>query len=140
MTYATRQTMEDRFGAPELARIAGDLTLTPPDPDRTVPALADAAAEIDAALAERYPLPLPTHTTYPALVVIQCDLARERLYDDGDIESVMQGARRSRMLLMRLARGEDRLVDGTGAIVAARTHARVDGASARLTRKQLRDA
>ena len=52
MTYATRADMEARFGAEEALDLAGM------GAGRIEAALADAAAEIDAALAAAYRLPL----------------------------------------------------------------------------------
>lgn len=119
MTYATRQDMEARFRAIEISNLDEDDT-------RVGPALADAAAEIDSALAERYSLPLPVGT-YPVLVGLQCDLARERLYDDGDIDAVKMAGQRARKQLKRLRDGDDRLIDAAGAAVPTRVRVRRAG-------------
>ena len=60
MTYATRADMEARFGAEEALDLAGMQA------GRIEAALADAAAEIDAALAAAYRLPLSGASTTSA--------------------------------------------------------------------------
>lgn len=113
MRYATRADLEARFGAEEIANLLDD------GPDRTVQALADAASEIDGALVERYALPLPAEAAYPSLRDIACDLARERLYDDEEIEAVMRGAKRARSRLERIRTGSERLYDADFNLIPA---------------------
>ena len=107
MTYATRADMEARFGAEEALDLAGM------EAGRIDSALADAAAEIDAALAVAYRLPL-TGTSWPRLVGIACDLARRALYDDVSAAEVTARAERAQAALVRLASGEEALLDGAG--------------------------
>ena len=107
MTYATRADMEARFGAEEALDLAGMQA------GRIESALADAAAEIDAALASAYRLPL-AGGSWPRLVAIACDLARRALYDDVSPEEVTARAERAQAALVRLASGEEALLDGAG--------------------------
>ena len=107
MTYATRADMEARFGADEALDLAGTQA------GRIESALADAAAEIDAALASAYRLPL-TGGSWPRLVGIACDLARRALYDDLSPEEVTARAERAQAALVRLASGEEALLDAAG--------------------------
>ncbi len=79
MSYATLQSLIDRFGADEILQLS----------DRDVPplgaineavvtrALTDAANTIDGYLAARYTLPLPS--VPPLLELFACDIARYRL-------------------------------------------------------------
>lgn len=136
MTYADRQALEDRFGSDEIDELGSA---------RTAPALADADAEIDAALAAAYDLPLAAGT-YPALRAIACDLARLRLYDDAvPAEAVLGRATRSRARLREIADGRSALVDSAGDLVARRIEtgpplgARQSAPKARLTREKLKD-
>ena len=107
MTYATRADMEARFGAEEALDLAGMQA------GRIEAALADAAAEIDAALAAAYRLPL-RGVSWPRLVGIACDLARRALYDDVSPAEVTARAERAQAALIRLASGEEALLDGAG--------------------------
>ena len=129
MTYATRQDLVERFGAAEVEDLeAGprDDAEAPADA-RIAAALADAAAEIDAALATRYVQPLPDGR-WPRLAGIACDLARLRLYDDVPPEAAVNRARAARGALAGLATGKAALIDeagneapGRGGAQAART-------------------
>ena len=107
MTYATRADMEARFGAEEALDLAGM------QEGRIVSALSDAAAEIDAALAAAYRLPL-AGGPWPRLVGIACDLARRALYDDVSPEEVTARAERARDALARMAAGDEALLDESG--------------------------
>lgn len=115
MAYASRQDLVDRFGSDEIDDLA------PAGGERDIAAvLADADAEINAALAVAYDLPLASGT-YPALRAIACDLARLRLYDDAvPAEAVLGRANRSRMRLQNIADGKAALVDSDGAVVSRR--------------------
>lgn len=82
--YATQADMENRFGTDELIQLT--------DPNRTAidatvldQALTDASAEIDLYLARFNP---PLLTNPPMLVVLCCDIARYRLFDDAATEQV----------------------------------------------------
>ena len=88
--------MEARFGAEEALDLAGMQA------GRIEAALADAAAEIDAALAAAYRLPL-RGVSWPRLVGIACDLARRALYDDVSPAEVTARAERAQAALIRLA-------------------------------------
>lgn len=153
MTYATRQDLVARFGAQEVAdlldtpRDAHDPRADAPAADtpadsRLAAALGDAAAEIDAALAPRYALPLPDGP-WPRLAGLACDLARRRLYDDRPSEIVTERARSARAALKRLAAGPDKggeaLLDAAGNPAPARGagHAMTDGPEPAMTRDKL---
>lgn len=107
MTYATRANMEARFGADEALDLAGI------QEGRIEAALADAAAEIDAALATTYRLPL-AGGPWPRLVGVACDLARHALHDDAPSAEVIARAERARATLVRLADGAEALLDDSG--------------------------
>ena len=112
MTYATRQDLEDRFGAEEIAHRAADPDNA--DLDRTVQALADAAAEIDGTLAVAYDLPLAAGV-WPQLRGIQCDLARAKLYDDASLDAPQHFQKAAHMRLQALRDGKAQLIDQDGA-------------------------
>ena len=126
MTYATRVDMETRFGAEEALDLAGM------EGGRIESALADAAAEIDAALAAAFRLPL-AGSSWPRLVGIACDLARRALYDDISPEEVTARAERAQAALVRLASGEEALLDGAGNPVPRRDRAARGGPAPSLT-------
>ena len=138
MTYASRDDLAARFGSDEIDELA------PTSGMRATAALADADAEIDAALATAYDLPLDG--TFPALRAIACDVARLRLYDDAvPPEAVLGRATRSRTRLREIAEGKSALVDSDGDLVERRVEtgpvlgARQDGPAPRLKRDSLRD-
>ena len=107
MTYATRADLEARFGAEEALDLAGMQA------GRIESALSDAAAEIDAALASTYRLPL-AGGPWPRLVGIACDFARRALYDDVSSAEVNARAERAQAALARLAVGDEALLDDSG--------------------------
>ena len=107
MTYATRADLEARFGADEALDLAGA------DEARLSAVLADAAAEIDAALTAAYRLPL-AERTWPRLAAIACDLARRALYDDAASAEVSARAEQARAALARLVEGAEALLDESG--------------------------
>ena len=138
MTYASRDDLAARFGSDEIDELA------PTSGMRATAALADADAEIDAALATAYDLPLDG--TFPALRAIACDVARLRLYDDAvPPEAVLGRATRSRTRLREIADGRSGLVDADGDLAARRIEtgpvlgARQSAAKARLQRDSLKD-
>ena len=143
MGDATRADLEARFGAQEIARLADADTPAGAagDDARIVAALADAAAEIDAALAGAFEWPLPTPARWPVLTGIACDLARARLYDDDVPASVMDNARRARHALEQLGAGTLRLVDAHGVAAVRRRAmgARTTGPAPVFTRAQLQE-
>lgn len=134
MTYATRAALEERFGSEEITELVAGASMS------VDAALADAGAEIDAAIAERYALPLPATTTYPALIAIACDIARAKLHDDAAPERVLGRLSSARKRLREMGEGARRLVDANGGLVAARSHARAEGSAPLFTRDQLADA
>ena len=101
-------------------------------PERIEAALADAAAEIDAALASAYRLPL-VGGPWPRLVGVACDLARRALYDDVSSAEVDARAERARAALARLAAGEEALLDDSGRPAPRRDTAAHSGATPALT-------
>ena len=114
MTYATRADLDARFGTGEM-----DSFLNASD-DKIGAALADASAEIDAALGMAYDLPLP-EGDFPVLRSIACDLARLRLYDDAPADAVTDRARRARALLKDMAAGGTALLQTDGRPVPRRS-------------------
>jgi len=107
MSYATRADLIARFGADEA------LDLAAADATRIETALADAAAEVDAALAPAYRLPLG-RGPWPRLAGIACDLARRALHDDVAPAAVSARAEEARAALARLASGAEALLDEAG--------------------------
>ncbi len=138
MTYATRADLSARFGAEEIADLAGAAPGEGEPDTRLDAAIADASAEIDGVLAIAYDLPL-YEGTYPLLVQIACTLARHRLYDDAEPEGVRDAATRARAKLRGIAEGKYRLVTTSGVLVARRTSAKAVGPEPALTRKALED-
>ena len=126
MTYATRGDLEARFGAEEASDLAGM------QEGRIESALSDAAAEIDAALAAAYRLPLEGGP-WPRLVGVACDLARRALHDDVSPAEVTARAERAQAALARLAAGEEALVDESGRPAPRRDTATRGGAVPSLT-------
>ena len=61
--------------------------------------------------------------TWPRLVAIACDLARARLYDDVSSDEVSARADRARATLVRLAAGEEALLDAAGRPLSRRDRA-----------------
>ena len=126
MSYATRADLEVRFGAEEALDLAGM------QEGRIQSALSDAAAEIDAALASAYRLPL-AGGPWPRLVGIACDLARRALYDDVSSAEVSARAERAQAALARLAAGEEALLDDSGHPAPRRDSATRGGSTPSLT-------
>lgn len=126
MTYATRADMEARFGAEEALDLAGMQA------GRIESALSDATAEIDAALASAYRLPL-AGGPWPRLVGVACDLARRALYDDVSSAEVSARAERAQAALARLAAGEEALLDHSGRPAPRRDSATRSGSAPSLT-------
>ena len=116
MRYVSIDELRARFGADELEELVGG------DDARALTAIDDAQAEIDAALAETYTLPLRAGT-WPSLTSIAADIARAKLYDDEAPERVLGRLSSARKRLRKLAMGEVRLVDSAG--VEAERHATV---------------
>ena len=110
--YATPQDMQVRFGAREMENLDDGGT-------RVRAALADAAADIDAYVGQRFALPLPD-TGWPLLRSLACRIARGRLYDNSTPDTVMEDWRSARASLKRLAEGDTRLLDDAGAEAPSR--------------------
>jgi phage gp36-like protein len=103
--YGTVADMVNRFSEAEIVQLT----------DRHLPrtglmdeavvgqALADARAEIDVYLSNRYALPIDP--VPPVLVRVVCDIARYRLYDDAAPEEVRSRYTDALTLLRDLARG-----------------------------------
>ena len=135
MPYATRADLVARYGAEEIDALA------PADPGtgaspRADTALADAAAAVDAELAQGYDLPLPAGT-WPLLTAVCCDLARLRLYDDTAPEHVLGRASTARKRVRALASGELVLLDAGGVRAARRASILVDPGAPVATRDRL---
>ncbi len=103
MTYATQADLETRFGADEVLQLVDRDGDGEADEGVVAGALAEAAAEIDAYLAGRYPLPLAT--TPGVLARLACDIARYRLYIDVAPEEVRKRYEDARRLLEGIAAG-----------------------------------
>ncbi|ENX13304.1 hypothetical protein F895_02608 [Acinetobacter sp. CIP 64.2] len=80
--YATREDLEDRFGAAEIA----NLEAMQSKPEAVKRALQDASEEIDSYVAVAYKLPLPK--TPSTLERVACNIARYRLYFQQPTEEV----------------------------------------------------
>jgi phage gp36-like protein len=103
MGYAVAQDLIDRFGVDELNGLAdrdGDGAW---DTAVVTQALSDTDAEIDAALAARYSLPLATTPT--VLTGVSCDITRYRLYVDAAPDRVKEAAANARRMLAAFAAG-----------------------------------
>ena len=125
--------METRFGEREIAKRADPRTT---GEDRTVTALADAHAEIDACLAVWWRLPLPDGD-WPLLRSIACDLARGRLYDDQHTEEPKRLLEAARKMLEGLKTGETQLVDAAGNTAPVRNRVQRSGPDPVMTRENL---
>lgn len=104
MSYATLPDLYARFGETEVNQVADTDGTSTPDPVLVSRALADATAEIEAALVGRYQLPLSPIPTL--LTRIACDLAREGLYTDAPPDVVKDRAKTARALLASVASGK----------------------------------
>ena len=135
MSYATRADLAARHGAGELH----DLAPVADGASRADSALADATAEIDAALAREYDLPLGGGP-WPSLTDACCAIAREALFDDETPKAVRREADATRKRVAAIASGQIELVDAAGAIAPRRARAAFDGEAPRFRRASLRDA
>ncbi len=118
--YATRADLVARFGSCEIGDLADEDMDGRDDPGRIDAVLADVSAEIDAALARAWDLPLEGPGPWPALTAAACDLARLRLYDEAPPEGVIARARAARSALRGLVDGKSALLDAASSIVARR--------------------
>ena len=110
MTYAVRTDLEVRYGADEVNDLADG------DDGKVTSALLDASAEVDAALAGIYTLPLPGGT-YPYLNSIVCRIARRRLYDEDPPENISNAARSAKADLGAIMKGSRSLAASDGTVV-----------------------
>jgi phage gp36-like protein len=98
--YATRQDLEARFGADEIANLEAMQTVT----GALEEALQDASEEIDSYVAVAYDLPLPN---IPAtLKRVACNIARYRLYFQRPTEEVDKRYEAEVNFLKRIADGK----------------------------------
>lgn len=106
MPYATLQDMTDRFGEIEIAQLTdiGEVRqggVVQAVLDR---AIADADAEINAYLAARYPLPLPS---VPLILTgLACEIVRYKLYRDAVPETVRDRYKAATKTLESIAAGK----------------------------------
>lgn len=124
MAYALVQDMITRFGEAELVALA-PVTPRPSaapfyDEARVVQELADASAEIDSYLANRWPVPLAE--VPPLIVRAACVLAREGLDRQGR-DQVTEAAKRIRAWLKDLAQGKATLGAGEDGATAPEAEA-----------------
>jgi len=95
--YATRQDLELRFGAAEIANLESMQT----NPDAVNEALQDASEEIDSYVAVAYELPLPLIPS--TLKRVACNIARYRLYFQQPTEEVEKRYESEVKYLQRIA-------------------------------------
>lgn len=135
MPYATRSDLVARFDADEIDDLApvDDHGASP----RADAALADAQAEVDAALAECYGLPLDGTAEYPLLKAVTCDVARARLYDDAAPKRVLKRVSSARARLARIVAGELHVVTAAGARVPRLPRVLIDAGEPIATRERL---
>ncbi len=104
MSYATQADLETRYGVIEIAQLSDRVNGTTADATVVARAIADAEAEIDGWLGQRYQLPL---ASVPAVLgLIACDLARYYLYDDRATDAVKKRYDDAVRRLKALASGE----------------------------------
>lgn len=130
--YAARADLADRYGVDELDDLA---PVGAGGASRADEALADASAEIDAILAAEYRVPLGAGP-WPALAGPCCDLARERLHDDGAPKAVRRSAEQARASVRALATSDAALVDAAGAEAPRRVQPSFDGAAPIFRRRR----
>ncbi len=130
MAYAQLSDLIARFTEVELSQVADTDGTGEIDAAKVARALADADAEIDAALVGRYALPL---APVPDLLTrIACDLARESLYSDAPTDLVAERAKQARNLLAALAVGRMR-IDAAAAPAANSSQGLVEIVTGRRT-------
>lgn len=140
MSYAVKQNMIDRFSQAELVQLT----------DRAIPptgaiidavldgALADADAEIDGYLVGQYLLPLPS--VPKNLVMLACDIARYKLYDDRATEQVRQRYEDAVKYLRSVGKGELSLgLDPANQPAAPAGGPKVDGPARTFSKDTLAD-
>lgn len=129
--YAAKEDLVVRFGDTEVADLGDDAAIAA--------RLADAGAEIDAALYSIYVLPLPAGP-WPLLRDIECAIARYRLYDDEVPDRVRNAAASARKRLRLLGEGMTLLVNSDGVAAPRRTQVQATAPTPALTRAALDDA
>lgn len=135
MTYATRQDLEQRYDVAEISNLATDPDA--PGVDKTVKALADAAAEVDAYVGKLYLLPLPAGD-WGVLTDIQCSLALSNLYEDPTQDKPQRERARGMKLLRAIGKGEARLADAGGATPPGRNNPQYDAPDPQFSRDRMR--
>ena len=98
--YATRQDLEARFGADEIANLEAMQTV----PGALEEALQDASEEIDSYVAVAYTLPLPQIPS--TLKRVACNIVRYRLYFQQPTEEVDKRYEAEVNFLKRIADGK----------------------------------
>lgn len=88
MAYATQADLVSRHGETEIIQLSDRANTGAMDAAVVTAKLADADAEIDAYLAQKFTLPLPF--VPDVLKRIACDIARYHLYDDRATEDVIR--------------------------------------------------
>lgn len=104
MSYATLADLTDRYASEEITRLADRDEDGIADPLVIERVLTDADAEIDAYLAVRYTLPLPS--TPPRLTSLAADIARYRLQDDNPLDEAVARYRQAIDFLREIANGK----------------------------------
>jgi phage gp36-like protein len=112
MPYCTLQDLIDRYGEEELLQLADRDRDDAIDQDVIDQALADASAEIDGYLLDRYTLPISP--VPPSLTLAACRIARYQLYTVAPTERVQSDYERAIAWLRDVSRGLIRLVESTG--------------------------
>ncbi len=121
--YARRADLVARFGGWEICDLADEDGDGRDDAGRIDAVLADVSAQIDAALATAWDLPLAGPGPWPALTAVACDLARLRLFDEAAPDGVVARARAARKALSDLVAGESVLLSADGKPVPRREEA-----------------
>lgn len=132
-TYATLADLVARFGEREIAQLTNRDGLDVIDSSVADQALADANAEAEAYLAARYPV--PPAPVPQVLVMVVCNIARYRLYDDAAPEEVRRRYEDAARLLARIASGEISIGPAQSAPTHAQTAQLVGGSPAVFGRR-----
>jgi phage gp36-like protein len=112
MPYCAEQDLIDRYGEQELLQLSDRDSDGTADPEVIAQALADADAEIDGYLRDRYALPLSP--VPPSLTLAACRIARYQLYSVEATDKVQGDYDRAISWLRDVSRGLIRLVESTG--------------------------
>ncbi|MEK0082868.1 gp436 family protein [Benzoatithermus flavus] len=117
MSYASQADLERRYGVAQLLQIADRDDDQAIDAAVVAQALDDADAIVNAYLAGRYELPLPT--TPPLLLALACDIAFYKLHPGAQPEDVRRRYEDALATLKDLAAGKAELDLAGGAPAAA---------------------